>query len=145
MGTLDEIYVNISNETSLSLRQLLDGWSNHVGRIASEMRRPVSRETWGAHDYFAALHLRDFIALGRSELGSADAAEVDYHLLSADMKLRDITEDDTEALVLRFAALSEAEGREEWWWHRIPVAGLVRLELNDWRGASPQDGSACVR
>ncbi|SDJ32119.1 hypothetical protein SAMN05444157_2813 [Frankineae bacterium MT45] len=129
---LDQVVVRLSATREITLAQLLEAWQAHVERIHIELdfNRDVA---WTAHDLVAALLLRDRIedVLARQPAGvRAEAAEV---LTGPDTMFSDMTVEDSDGLVRRFAENEEAEA---WWWSRVPRRGPIRADLDDWQQLS---------
>lgn len=131
MTELEGIHVDLRNGRTLTMKGLVDAWQRHIARLAEEMRRPIGKETWGAHDYFAALSLRDLIESGRSGVGHDQDRLISASVAGADELLRAITEEDRSGVVVRYGE-PEATLSSRWWWHRLPTGGLVREELESW-------------
>lgn len=110
----------------MSLGELADGWSAHVRRIIDEFdARQEDRTTWGAHDYVAALHLRDAIERGLQMLDESSRAAALDQVAATDQEFSDQTEDDQGTLLSAFLGSSG----DAWWWQRIPVRGPIRSEV----------------
>lgn len=133
MAELEDIRVELPHGRSLTMQELIHGWERHVSRLAAEMPGPTTDESWGAHDYFAALNLRDLIESARSELDDDQDLLVDFRVTIADEALRAMTDEDHEGLVTRFGQ-RDPRSVSRWWWHRVPRKGLVRAELDEWSG-----------
>lgn len=113
------------------MRSLVNSWNDRVRRIANELNQPATRDSWGAHDYFGALYLRSSIEKSQIALDSDQARLVEVHLSPIDELLSAITETDHDELVIRYGEAG-LWAVEQWWWHRIPLTGLVREELKEW-------------
>lgn len=130
MGTsLEQVVVRLSDTREITLVELLGAWRAHVERIHNELGfdRDVG---WTAHDLVAALLLRDRIedALAPQPAGvRAEAMEV---LAGPDTMFSDMTVQDADGLVRRFAENEDASG---WWWSRLPRRGPIRADLDDWQ------------
>lgn len=127
---LDSIQVELGHGRTLTLARLLEGWEKHVRRLERELRQPVTELTWGAHDYFAALFLRDFISRGTELQGFEITRQVDERIAAVDALFREFTESDKRGLVTRFGEVTPSSNA--WWWRRVPTQGLVRDELETW-------------
>lgn len=112
----------------MSLSEVINGWERHLARLMEESTRATDRDTWGAHDYFAALHLRDYAESGVRRGGEIERLARD-RLVPIDANFITFTEEDERGLVRRFADEPE---NGFWWWGRIPLAGLARTELDQW-------------
>lgn len=130
--SLSLISVELSSSHTVTLAQLVDGWGLDVARFLSEASAHEMSHKWGAHDYFAALHLRG-IAENASLGAGRDAQQFSRDRLEPhDRVLIDFTEHDHRRLVREFANMQTEWG---WWWDRIPRSGLVREELERWNAA----------
>jgi len=134
---LESIAVDMGHGRSRTMAELIGGWQRHVTRLDEESRMPVQRSTWGAHDYFAALSLRDWVRDGASSLSSDLKRLVDFRVSDADRLLRHFTDPDARGLVARFGRATP--GADAWWWHRIPRSGPVRDELETWLARAAQE------
>ncbi len=133
-GTLSSLSVSLGYGRTLTMEQLAKGWEGHIQRLIRESGEPENKGTWGAHDYFAALHLRRFIARGSAQLDEDLVLLVSARVLKTDAALQEWTEDDLPGLVARFADVTPEA--DEWWWRRIPRTGLVRQQLDAWQARS---------
>lgn len=131
MATFDYMQIQLRPGLTRTLEELLEGWERHVLRLSSEMSERMTETTWGAHDYFAALHLRDVIEDGRFQLDHHADEELSLRLGLSEETFLAFTEVDHNDSVVRFGEQSVAP-HDRWWWRRIPRAGLVRSELDAW-------------
>ncbi len=131
MTDLEGIRVQLAHDRTFTMQGLVVGWQRHIARLAEEMPGPVREETWGAHDYFAALSLRDHIETGRDGLSRRRDHLVAASVATTDELLRAITEEDRRGLVIRYGE-PEPSLSSRWWWQRLPMGGLVREELDSW-------------
>lgn len=131
VNMLDEITIRVSECTTLSLRELIEGWSYHVHRLRDEAAGPIDRSTWGMHDYLASLNLRDFIAKSADHTSSADRAVVEQLVIAIDREFESSTGNDDLGVVMKAGSPSEASSRN-WWWRRIPRQGLARTDFEEW-------------
>lgn len=136
----ESIQVELPYGRMLTLGQLMASWATRVSRVAEEMPAPVVLSTWGAHDYFAALAVRDFLQAGAAQLNAEQLVELEERVGPTDGLLRRITEPDEKGLVVRFGEV--APSRQHWWWARLPMTGLIREELEAWlsNAESPEPG-----
>lgn len=125
---LSEVIVALPYDRTTTLAELVDGWAKHVERLRAEQDRSFDDpDVWGAHDYIAALYLRDFIIAGLDQ-SPADVRSSALGLVrSADEAFRSFTEPDLRGVVSRFSG--EPHPDEIWWWKRLPISGPVREEL----------------
>ena len=126
---LSSITVRVSADRAVPFTDLLDGWDRHLARLHDESQRPGSPDSWGAHDYFAALSLRDVIARALPRLSSEQARLADARLRGPDILLRTFTEIDDRRLV---RTPGDRQTSQDWWWDRIPLRGPVREDLEAW-------------
>ncbi|MDR6117703.1 hypothetical protein QE370_000887 [Aeromicrobium sp. SORGH_AS981] len=131
MTDLEGIRVQLAHDRTFTMQGVVVGWQRHIARLAEEMRGPVRQETWGAHDYFAALSLRDLVETGRYGLARRHDHLVAASVAATDELLREITEEDRRGVVVRYGE-PEPSLSSRWWWHRLPTRGLVREELDSW-------------
>jgi hypothetical protein len=107
------------------LLDIVDSWARHVLRLAVEAAAPPdpTANTWGAHDYIAALHIRDRL----EHALSTTQPVVELACVAA-----------TDELFRRFTVIDES-GKlrgcgvdvplEPWWWQRVPAEGPVAEDL----------------
>ncbi len=126
--SLELVTVAMPYGRTKTLAELVNGWDEHVKRLrAEEHRSSEDPSVWGAHDYLAALHLRDLVIAGADQSPS-EIREVALRLVaSVDEAFRAFTEPDSVGVVDRFSG--EQHSESEWWWKRLPKSGPVREEL----------------
>jgi hypothetical protein len=113
----------------LALGELLDGWAAHIRRFHDESKRSCAdRDTWGTHDYVAALNLRDALERGLGLLGNGDRVAALQEMTELDQHFEALTEPDASALLRAYAV--DGIPDTHWWWHRVPKRGPVREELD---------------
>lgn len=125
---LDQVNVQLSDTREITLAELLGAWRAHVDIIQSEQEFDPGTG-WTAHDLVAALLIRDRIAevLEAQPAGvRADAAE---SLAAADTVFSEMTVEDADGVVRRFAENLSASA---WWWSRLPRRGPIRADFDDW-------------
>jgi len=122
-------YLTQMNEyAQFKLGDLVEAWRGHIDRLLREQDSTLEdHSVWGAHDYAAALHLRDGVARGLNTLPDEGRFDAISLVRSVDEIFMQFTEPDIACLVVRFLATDEC--RREWWWYRIPTRGPVRDEL----------------
>jgi len=126
--TLAGVTVQLGHGRVKTLAELVDGWAQHVDRLYGERHSATEdRPVWGAHDYLGALHLRTIVASALAQQGTAVRKIADTLVATADEQFLSFTEPDLEHVVERFA--DQRHDDPEWWWHRIPASGPVRIEL----------------
>ncbi len=127
---LAEVLVDLRQGKMMTLKELVEGWHQHVGRLYQERHAHFAdKQTWGGHDFVAALHLRSLIAEATDQV-SGSALNVTVELVSADDELfKSFTQPDTGGMIERFS--SDHFSDTEWWWQRIPISGPVREEFDD--------------
>jgi hypothetical protein len=128
-STMEATAFDLGHGHSRSVADLVVGWAAHVNRLHSELylRPGEDNEAWTAHDYVAALIIRDFVENALRLLPRA----VEDHALTAvtkhDELLRSFTEPDATGILQHFAP---QEWNSHWWWQRLPQAGPVRQDLD---------------
>lgn len=125
---LDQVDMQLSDTREIALTELLAAWRAHVARIHNEQELDPGTG-WTGHDLVAALLLRDRIAdvlEAQPTNVRADAAEP---LADADTMFSEMTVEDTDGLVRRFAENLSASA---WWWSRLPRRGPIRADIDDW-------------
>jgi hypothetical protein len=108
----------------IPLLGLVDSWARHVLRLANESKEPESVDTWIAHDYLAALYIRD--AVERGLLGETNPA-----VQVTDALLLTFTQTDEFGLL---KLLDDEVPRDPWWWRQVPSAGPIADELQALQG-----------
>lgn len=131
VSIIDEITIQVSECTTLSLRELIEGWSYHVSRLHKEAPGPIDRSTWGMHDYLASMNLRDFIAKSTDHIDDTDRVLVEQLVAAIDGEFESFTENDDLGVVSKAGNPSESSSRN-WWWRRIPRQGLARTDFDEW-------------
>lgn len=119
--------VPLNEEISYTLGELIDGWRVHVHRLVAEIDFSADRGTWGAHDYIAALHIRDAAERGITALPDEIRTEPMNQLLAIDSNFAEHTEPDDIGQLGTF--MSPESINDGWWWRRLPPAGPVRREI----------------
>ncbi len=128
LATMELTDADLGHGRSRNLADLVVGWAAHVNRLHSEqyLRPGEDHEAWTAHDYVAALIIRDVIERALRLL----PREVEDHAFTVvtkhDELLRAFTEPDHTGVLQRFAPGEWGSG---WWWQRLPQSGPVRQEL----------------
>src|SRR5260370_7970432 len=98
--SLELVTVAMPYGRTKTLAELVNGWDEHVKRLrAEEHRSSEDPSVWGAHDYLAALHLRDLVIAGADQSPS-EIREVALRLVaSVDEAFRAFTEPDSVGVV----------------------------------------------
>lgn len=128
LATMELTDVDLGYGRTRSAADLIVGWTAHVNRLHSELylRPGEDTEAWTAHDYVAALIIRDVVERSLRLL----PREVEDHAFTLvtkyDELLRSFTEPDQTGILQRFAPDEWGSG---WWWQRLPQSGPVRQEL----------------
>src|SRR4029450_12260803 len=79
VSRLNEIVVPASPETGLGLIDLLRAWWEHLSKFEADLFLPSDdRSIWGAHDYIAALILRDLLAKAVSRVDPSLKRQTDF-------------------------------------------------------------------
>lgn len=136
----DSIRVHLSPHRSVTFSQLMDAWSRHLARLEQEADLQAGDDRWGAHDFFAALSLRDALEHALEALPRNQAQVARDELAARDAVLRQFTEEDAAHLVRRFGERPTGD----WWWDRVPISGLVREELAAWASAAGRSSAPDV-
>lgn len=100
-----------------------------MARFRDELDRPDFPFAWHGDDLVAALIIRDKVAWYVAR-GVAVPLDVAQMLADADALFTAITEEDARGAVIERAALHGVEPGPGWWWSRIPVRGLARIDLD---------------
>lgn len=104
-------------------------WKSHIDRLVAESKEPETAQMWGAHDYFAALFIRNTIAaLPVGEFLSEGELAL---LREADQACLGFTEPDELGLVIHYGDPGYLSP-EWWWWRRMPASGAAYAELTSW-------------
>jgi hypothetical protein len=125
---LRNVTVAVADQRSLDLANLLQAWKAHVEKLESDLSLPdADRSVWGAHDFIAALYLRDFVEAGIPDIPEGSSQSVERVIAESDERFRSYTEIDELGWV------EHVDGRPDpsrgWWWRRIPIRGPTRKEL----------------
>jgi hypothetical protein len=127
--------VSVNDHVVLTLGELVDGWSAHVHRLVVEQGASAGDQSvWIAHDYVAAMQLRDAIARGVDKLAPALRSDADAGVEAADRLFMDSTSPDEGGVVRAFAEIDTSH--TGWWWSRLPRTGPIRAELDEWHALS---------
>ncbi|MGB3438435.1 MAG: hypothetical protein WBA97_06735 [Actinophytocola sp.] len=128
LAALSEARVDLSMTRTSSLGELIYAWKLHITKLVGDMlRSSEDRTLWGAHDYVAALVLRDSIEAGMDLLGVEDRKIARVLLNDIDSLFKGYTEEDHDGCTSRIIG-KESVGLS-WWWGRIPRQGPVRREI----------------
>jgi hypothetical protein len=128
-ATLDTTFVDLSNGRRKTLKEIVVGWAQHVERLRAEEHSNLRKDpdVWGAHDFLAALYLRDLVERGLDRSSPSVFGQAQLLVADADRSFTDFTVDDTQEVVVRFSGEDHLEAA--WWWHRIPKMGPAREDL----------------
>jgi hypothetical protein len=134
--SLQAATVDIGHGRTRTAADLIVGWAAHVAKLESQrgLRPSEDRDAWNAHDYVAALIIRDLAERALSILDADLRERAVAALAVSDEVLRSFTEPDERALVRTFAQSDAGTG---WWWSRVPRTGLVRRQLEQSIGQGP--------
>ena len=126
---LEGITIQFPSGRSASLRSVVDSWTQHVTRLYAERHNDLARNpsSWGAHDYLAALYIRDRVAIGLAQAPLEVANIAQARVTSADRLFLSYAEPDTTDILSRFERVEHDDSA--WWWKRIPATGPAREEL----------------
>ncbi len=122
------VVVPVSPRASLGVMDLLRAWWEHLSKFEADLSLPSGdRSIWGAHDYIAALILRDHLAAAISRIDPIRKSQIESVVAEIDQLFIEFTERDDDGCIER------ADGRQDpgrgWWWKRIPGRGPVRAEF----------------
>jgi hypothetical protein len=130
---LDAVTVALSPSRSIGLADAVVAWREHVAKIDRDLTASADdRSVWGAHDFVAALVMRDVVAEGTAMVDPDLRTRIEPAIADVDAGFRRITEPDDDG------CLAKVDGRDVpgrgWWWGRIPQRGPVREELQTYYG-----------
>ncbi|GIH01964.1 hypothetical protein Rhe02_00310 [Rhizocola hellebori] len=128
-ATMEATPVDLGHGRSRSVADLVVSWAGHVNRLHAEqyLRPGEDNEAWTAHDYVAALIIRDFVERALRLLPRTAEDHAFTAVTKHDELLRSFTEPDATGVLQRFAP---DEWNAGWWWQRLPQSGPVRQELD---------------
>jgi hypothetical protein len=104
---------------------LIDSWAGHVLRLFRESTGQVP-DSWGAHDYIAALYVRDRLGNALKRMTNEIHRDDPFSVQTIDSLFVSFTSADVEHQLRRFQ--DELPG-DPWWWQRIPTTGPVATQL----------------
>jgi hypothetical protein len=138
VGRLNEIVIPVSAEDSLGLIDLLRAWWEHLSKFEADLSASSDEHLiWGAHDYIAALILRDLAAKGIARVDVGLRSQIESAVSGIDRRFIDLTVDDKDGCTER------VDGRVDpsrgWWWKRIPRCGPIHEEMRLYYGHSAHD------
>jgi hypothetical protein len=140
LAILDNVGVELDPAKSTALGEMIYAWKIHVTKLIADLSaRSDDRSLWGAHDYVAALVIRDAVESGLARLDPSTRGAVLRPLLEIDSIFTDYTEHDGDGCAGRIID-KETTGRS-WWWQRIPRRGPVRDEIEMYYGRESADSS----
>ncbi|MFC7219749.1 hypothetical protein ACFQLX_16490 [Streptomyces polyrhachis] len=130
------VTVRVAEQRELDMVELLKGWRAHVVKIERDMPLPMSdRSVWGAHDFLAALYLRDFLESGISGVREEFVPNVRAAIEDVDARFISYTVADDLRLNERVDRREQPDA--PWWWRRIPLSGPAREELAQYGAVGP--------
>lgn len=133
LDELDESQVQVSPENAVGVGGLLRAWWEHVSKLVSDLSVPPNDHgVWGAHDYLAALIIRDRLAEGLSHIDPKIMRAVAPAVTEADKMFEGYVEMDADGCASRIDGRSHSA--KAWWWERVPKAGPVRDEIEQYYG-----------
>ena len=128
LAALRDVRVELGPTKSSSLGELMYAWKLHIDKLIGDtLRFSGDRSLWGAHDYVAALVIRDSIETGLGLLGADHRKLMGTSLTDTDSMFKEYTEEDRDGCTGRI--LGEEVTDRPWWWGRIPRQGPVRREI----------------
>lgn len=123
----------MSPSRSIGVADAAHAWWKHVSKFEADLTAsPDDRSIWGAHDFVAALVIRDAVDEGISRLESDLVRIIKPAISDADQRFLDFTEVDADGSIEKIEGRS-AQGRG-WWWARIPKRGPIRDEIQRYYG-----------
>lgn len=132
---INGVVVPASPDRSLGLADLVGAWREHLLKFESDLLVAADdRSTWGAHDYVAALVIRDLIAQGVALVSLDLRSRIERAVAELDQRFTNFSEPDPEGYTERIDGRSKPD--RGWWWHRIPKNGPVREEILAYYGRS---------
>jgi hypothetical protein len=125
---LTQVIVTLPYDRRKTLAELVNGWLKHVKHLQAEEHSSLQdARVWGAHDYIAALHLRDMVFTGVDQSPSEIRDIALSRVATTDEIFKSFTEPDLRGVVDRFSGEQHVDS--EWWWKRLPKSGPAREEL----------------
>jgi hypothetical protein len=125
---LTQVIVTLPYDRTKTLAELVNGWLKHVKRLQAEEHCSLQDpRVWGAHDYIAALHLRDMVFTGVDQFPSEIRDIAVSRVTTADEAFKSFTEPDLRGVVDRFSGEQHVDS--EWWWKRLSKSGPAREQL----------------
>jgi hypothetical protein len=112
-----------------AIRTLAREWEWGVNRLADSLE-PTHGTPYvpGFRDFVSAVTARStFARLVANDPSDLTAEEIDGLTSQADARFTSITEEDTHSAL---AAAGFESDPQEWWWFRVPMAGLPRRDLD---------------
>ncbi|MFV2013691.1 MULTISPECIES: hypothetical protein [unclassified Micromonospora] len=138
IAQLNETVVSASPGRDIGLVDLVGAWREHLSKLEADLLAPSDdRSIWGAHDYVAALVIRDLIAQGVALLSLDLRPRIEPAVAELDQRFIKFTEPDLEGYAERIDGRVKPD--REGWWYRIPKSGPVREEMLLYYGRSAGD------
>ncbi|WP_157756682.1 hypothetical protein [Plantactinospora sp. KBS50] len=138
IARLNETVVSASPGRDIGLADLVGAWREHLSKLESDLLAPSDdRSIWGAHDYVAALVIRDLVAQGLALLSFDMRPRTERAVAELDQWFMNFTEPDPEGYAERIDGRVKPD--REGWWYRIPKSGPVRDEMVLCYGRSAAD------
>ena len=135
---LNEVAVSMSASRSIGVADLARAWWEHISKLEADLSAtPEDQSVWGAHDFVAALVVRDALAKGITRLEGELRQAVEPAVASVDQRFRAFTEPDEDGCIKRVDGRS-SEGRG-WWWARVPRQGPIHAEMQLYYGHTHHD------
>lgn len=125
---LNEVTVAISPSRTLGLADAVRAWWEHVSKLEHDVLLPRDDPSiWGAHDFIAALVIRDVVAAGIARLSMDLKNKLQPAVASTDQRFLDYTEADSDGCIEKIDG--RPNSHRGWWWQRAPKTGPIQDEI----------------
>lgn len=130
---MNRIAVNDPQWSTSGLADLVIAWFLHVQRFETDLEPGVDdRSVWVAHDYVAALIIRDMIAQCMGQVPEHLRPGIAAAIENVDQRFRVYAEPDSRGYAERVEGSKKT--RRGWWWNTIPRRGPIRDDMLKWWG-----------
>jgi len=113
----------VIGDRRLPLGEVLQGWTDQVGRLRAEAESPETSQTWGLDDFIGVVHLRSIVARAMSELDAHGQEVVAAAVEPTDLEFTEITHPDPSGEIQHVHRDAPVDS-SYWWWFRAPAVGL---------------------